>query len=105
MIPSTCVAYQLLLGYGEWVDVGDWFASFCVALGAQSACDASMKPQKSKGKSRQKKNKKLRTVERRPENVPREELADASEQPELDSENRASKVRFRSLGCMYLQAK
>lgn len=59
--PHTCTAYQLLRGYSETVDVGDWFASFCLALGAKAS---ATKKAKSKGRTAQKKKKKMKTVER-----------------------------------------
>jgi hypothetical protein len=62
-MPHTCMAYQLLRGYGETVDVGDWFASFCLALGAQ-ASGAQQNKKSGKGASARKRRKKMKTVER-----------------------------------------
>lgn len=64
-VPHTCIAYQLLRGYNETVDIGDWFASFCLALGAKASETPNAEAKgKRKGRTAQKKKKKMRTVER-----------------------------------------
>lgn len=58
----TCTAFQLLAQYGRNVDVADWLASFCLALGAPAAGAAD-----GDGKQRRrapKKKRKMKTVER-----------------------------------------
>lgn len=61
----TCTAYQLLTAYGRNVDVGDWFASFCLALGAPPGAGAESAGGRGKKKRRApKKKRKMKTVER-----------------------------------------
>lgn len=59
----TCTAYQLLAQYGRNVDVGDWFASFCLALGAPAAADDGAGGSKKRRRA-PKKRRKMKTVER-----------------------------------------
>jgi hypothetical protein len=59
-VPGACLLYQLLINYGETVEIGDIFASFCAARGgAVSAPEPPRRP-----KARRKPKRKLKTVER-----------------------------------------
>lgn len=55
-----------MLGYGDSVDVGDWFASFCIALGAQTNSDRSGRSSRAaaKGKGVARRRRKMKAVER-----------------------------------------
>ena len=71
-----CTAYQLLSQYGRNVDVGDWFASFCLALGAPRAGGTEELDRRGKkGRRAPKRKRKMKTVERSVQGAPAEDAA------------------------------
>ena len=77
----TCTAYQLLTQYGRNVDVGDWFASFCLALGAPAAAGADGAGRGNKKRRAPKKKRKMKTVERSVQGAAAEDAAAGDGQP------------------------